>query len=500
MTVRPLLAVVLALVAGLLSAAAFDPFSAPYAMVVGVAVLIVALRGLAAARVRWILVTGAVYGLAFMAVLIWWMNAVSAAAYVSLVLAQVVIFALVAVPLRAALRLRWWPLWAGAVWVAGEWFRSSYPFSGFPWGRLGHTAVDTPFDAWVRVGGMPWLSFVMFLLAASLVVLVGGRLLHRALAAGTVVALLLVGAVLPAGVVGQHGTAQVALVQGDVPGVFLTWPRGEITSLHLAETRRLANDVTAGRVPAPDVVLWPEGAVDVDPYANPSVGAQLSAMSERVGAPLVVGGIFDGPTADTAYNESVVWDADGPGDRYVKRKLVPYGEYVPFRQALGDRAPQVARMSRDVPRDMLAGDSSVPLRIGSLTIGGSICWDLAYDDIVRDAASADADVLGGQTSNAAFTGTAQPEQQWKISRLRALETGRWMLVPSTNGISGVADARGEVVERAPLHEPATISVEVPLASGLTPALTVGPWVQWALVGLGALGWFLGWRAGRRGRP
>ena len=483
----------LTIVAGLLSAAAFDPFNVPYSMVLGVAVLVVVLRGLADARLRLVLLVGAVYGLSFMTVLIWWMNAVSLAAYVSLVLAQVVILALITVPLRAALRLSWWPLWGAAVWVAGEWFRSSFPFSGFPWGRIGHTAVDTPLQTWVRLGGMPWLSFVMFLLAACLIVLVMGRTRERTLAAVTVLAALLVGSVLPAGVTGQHGTARFALVQGDVPGDFLTWPRGEVLLMHLRETERLGEDVAAGRVPQPDVVVWPEGVVDIDPYANPGVARELENASADVGAPLVVGGIFDGPTPDTAYNESIVWDTDGPGDRYVKRRLVPYGEYVPFRQALGDRAPQVARMSRDVPRDMLSGDESVPLRVGGLRLGGSICWDLAYDGIIRDATQADTDVLTGQTSNAAFTGTAQPEQQWKIARLRALETGRWMLVPSTNGISGVADAHGDVVQRAPMHEPATISVEVPLASGRTPALVLGPWVQWLLVGLGGLGWLLGVR-------
>ncbi len=482
-----------AVLAGLLSAAAFDPFNLPYAMVLGVAVLVVVLRRLTAARVRLVLAVGAMYGLSFMVVLIWWMNAVSLAAYIALVAAQVVIFALIAVPLRAALRLSWWPLWGAAVWVAGEWFRSSFPLSGFPWGRLGHTAVDTPFEAWVRLGGMPWLSLVMFLLAASLVVLVGGAVRHRALAAATVLGTLLVGTVLPTGVVGERGTTDVALVQGDVPGAFLTWPRGEVFALHIAENRRLAAAVEAGEVPQPDVVIWPEGAVDIDPYANPAVAEELRRASVTVDAPILVGGIFDGPTPETAYNESTVWNADGPGDRYVKRKLVPYGEYVPFRQRLGDAAPQVARMSRDVPRDMLAGDSSEPLEVAGLLIGGSICWDLAYDEIIRDAARAETDFLSGQTSNAAFTGTAQPEQQWKISRLRALETGRWMLVPSTNGISGVADAHGDVVERAPMHEAATISVEVPRASGRTPALMLGPWVQWALVGLGLLGWFLGWR-------
>jgi apolipoprotein N-acyltransferase len=98
-----------------------------------------------------------------------------------------------------------------------------------------------------------------------------------------------------------------------------------------------------------------------------------------------------------------------------------------------------------------------------------------------------------QTSNASFTGTPQPEQQFKISRLRAIETGRWVLVPSTNGISGIIDATGQVVARAPLHAPATLSASVPLADGSTLGVLVGRWLEYALMlgGLVAVGW--AWR-------
>ena len=98
-----------------------------------------------------------------------------------------------------------------------------------------------------------------------------------------------------------------------------------------------------------------------------------------------------------------------------------------------------------------------------------------------------------QTSNASFTGTAQPEQQFKISRLRAIETGRWVLVPSTNGISGIIDAAGRVVVRAPMHEPATLSAAVPLATGPTLGVLIGRWLDYALMlaGLATVGW--AWR-------
>jgi apolipoprotein N-acyltransferase len=164
---------------------------------------------------------------------------------------------------------------------------------------------------------------------------------------------------------------------------------------------------------------------------------------------------------------------------------VPYGEYVPFRNALGGFVP---RVDRDIPRDMVAGNEPGALTIGGVRIGDTICYDIAYDGVVAQAIAADAQVLVVQTSNAAFTGTSQPEQQWDISRLRALETGRWVLVPSTNGISGVIDADGQVVARAPMRQPATIETDVPLASGSTPAATLSRPLGWLLALAGVMGW------------
>src|SRR5690606_12729719 len=135
-------------------------------------------------------------------------------------------------------------------------------------------------------------------------------------------------------------------------------------------------------------------------------------------------------------------------------------------------------------------------------LGDTICWDVAYDDVVGGSIEHGAEMIVVQTSNASFMdfgrGT-QPEQQFAISRLRAIETGRWVLVPSTNGVSGIIDAHGEVVERAPLKESATMIADVPLADGVswgvsarTPAIIVATVLTLA-------GWAAGVRSGRRNR-
>lgn len=490
------LAAPLGAVAGLLSAAAFDPWSVPYAMIIGVALLVWVLRRQRDARVGAVLLTGAVYGLAFMGPLIWWMNAVSNGAYVALVAAQVVMLALVAVPLRAVLRLPGWPLWGAAAWVLGEQVRGDFPFSGFPWGRLAHTSIDTPLSSYARVVGMPGTSALLFVLAAMLVVLAGSGRVRRAGAVLVVVTAILGGLVLPTGLAGPGTERRIAAIQGNTPGAFLTWPRGEIGELHLAETQRYADAVAAGTQRVPDLVVWPENALDVDPLTDPDLARRIEALVQRLGAPILVGGILDGLTDTTAYNAGIVWDADGPGEGYVKRKLVPYGEYVPFRRELGDLVP---RIDRDIPRDMLPGRRAGDLQAGSLVVGDTICWDIAYDGIVREAVHGGAEVLVVQTSNASFTGTSQPAQQFKISRLRAIETGRAAVVPSTNGISGIVDARGRVVAEAPREQPATLVADVGTATGQTPATRAGRWPAAGLAILGLLGWALGARDLRRSR-
>lgn len=482
-----------ALGCGIVTSLAFDPAAFWPAAIAGVAGLFVLIHHLDDSSWFRVLLAGVAFGLGFMAPLIWWMNAVSAGAYVALVLAQALFFGVIAVALRAATGLPSWWAWFSAIWAAGELARSSVPFSGFPWGRLAHTVIDSPLEGYVRLLGMPATSAIVAALAAGVawVVLYGRGWFLRVVAASAVT--LGVGVFLPIGLAGADEPpreAEFALVQGDVPGEFLTWQAGEIFALHAAETRQLVHRVRSGKQPRPAVVLLPENATDIDPGRDPAQVRMIERLSRQLDAPILVGGLFDGPTPDTAYNAGIVWTASGPGDRYIKRMLVPYGEYVPFRQLLGPIVPQFDRF---IPRDMVPGDRPGTLRAGNVILGDAICWDIAYDDQVRDNVRRGADVLVVQTSNASFTGTYQPAQQFKISRLRAIETGRWVLVPSTNGISGIIDASGRVVAEAPLRQPAILRASVRLARGSTPGVMVGPWLAYGLAALGVVGVVLGWR-------
>lgn len=484
----------LAVVAGAFGSLAYPPVHQPVTMIASLGVFLAVLWWVRD-RSGWLsALIGAAYGLGFMAILIWWMNAVSSGAYVALVIAQTVMYALAGVGLWLVLRLPAWPLWGAAVWVAFETFRGSQPFSGFPWGRLVHVTADTPLASWTRLIGAPATSALVFLAIALIVAAVVTPARVRTVTAAAVMCgAVLLGVLLPTGSAGAERTIDIAVVQGNIPGAFGSWPRGEIFTLHVEATQRLADDIAAGERPRPEFVLWPENSLDIDPERNARVPELLNELEASVGAPILVGGILDGPDADTAYNAGFVWEGGAEQGRYVKRNLVPYGEYVPFRQVLGDLVP---RFDREIPRDMLPGDEIGTLDIAGLRVGDAICWDIAYDTAIADAVKDGAELLVVQTSNASFTGTAQPDQQWLISKLRAVETGRSLAVASTNGISGVVDAHGRTLAIAPREQPAIMSVQVELATGVTWGVRLGTVFMWMLCAAGGVGAILGGRERR----
>jgi apolipoprotein N-acyltransferase len=159
---------------------------------------------------------------------------------------------------------------------------------------------------------------------------------------------------------------------------------------------------------------------------------------------------------------------------------VPFGEYIPFRDQL---AGLIERLDQ-IPRDFYAADEPGNLRVGPADVGDVICFEIAYDDLVRDVVTGGADVLVVQTNNATYTGTGQPQQQLAISRLRALEHGRTVLVAATSGISAVVEPDGDVARRAPERTARTLVTDIALHDGTTLATRLGALPEWVLAALG----------------
>jgi len=469
----------IALLLGVLLALSFPPVSWWPLAFVAVGGLSLTCRGVSPARGA---LAGALFGFGFVVTAMWWLHIIVPGVQVAVAVAQTPFFALLGLALSATSRLPGWPLWGACCWVGTELLRGNVPFGGLPWDRLGTAVVDAPVVAWVRYGGEAGLTLVVALVGTLLAAAVACLPEGRRLAAGAnlaVAALLFAGsALLPVGLQGAPGReVTVAVVQGNVPGSGLqsfSVPRVTLQN-HVAATLDLADDVRAGRVPAPDVVVWPENASDIDPFRDAQARAQIQRAVDAVGVPVIVGAVTDGPRPDQVRGSGIVWLPDtGPADRYAKRRLVPFGEWVPFRPAVTALVPLLAT---ETPRDFVPGERPGVVDAGPVAVGAVMCFEVAYDGAVRDVAADRVDVLAVQTNNAFYLGTAQLDQQWAITRMRAVETGRAVAVAATTGISGLIGPDGHVLARSEGRAQQVLVARVPAGQGRTPGVRWGAWVE-----------------------
>ncbi|MGW4895120.1 apolipoprotein N-acyltransferase [Kitasatospora sp. NPDC004240] len=493
----------LAALAGLLLALAFPPFDLWPLSLVGVAALSLLTRGRTARQGAW---TGFAFGLPFFLLLLSWLRVVGWDATIGLSIIEALFLAAMGAALALTSRLPGWPAWAACLWVTQEWARDRLPLGGFPWGRLAFANTATPYTPLAALGGAPLVTFAVALsgtlLAWAALRLRGGvrapRPVHAAAGALGAVAAMLVGHLVPVPTAAAD-TVKVALIQGNVanPGMdFLGRPMMVLNN-HASATEQLAADIAAGRAERPDIVIWPENSSDLDPFSDPLAYRRIDEAVKAINVPTLVGTLVDGPDEQHVQNEGIVWDPKtGPGASYTKQHPVPFGEYVPFRDEL---SKVITRLQR-VARDFYPGDHNGVMQLGPARIGDVICFEVAYDEIVRDTVDKGARVLVVQTNNATYAKTGQPEQQLAMSRLRAVEHGRAVLIAATSGISAVIAPDGSVVTRSEELTAAKLSAVVPLRDDLTVAARVGAAPEWTLAAAGLLACGLAVLAGRRRRP
>ncbi|HSU02920.1 MAG TPA: apolipoprotein N-acyltransferase [Nocardioides sp.] len=491
----------LALVGGLVLAAAFEPVGISWLMPLGIAALVFSVRGLRP-RLAWI--PSLLFGITFTYAVMVWMRSVGTDAWIAMCALEASFFVPLGLGLSWSLRLRAWPLWAALWWVGIETWRSGFPFSGMPFGRLVFATADTPW-----ADALPWIGMTgVSLLVALTGTTLAWLLLHlrdttrTAVAVLAGLALVTVAPVLVPYEVEESGTTTVAAVQGDVPGTGLdvVAVNREVTANHVRLTQELAEAVAAGERPQPDLVVWPENSTAVDPFSDAGVNAGIVAATDAIGVPVVVGAMANDPLDDGhVLNQGIVFRPGlGSGDRYTKRHPVPYGEYIPFR---GSLIPESYGKLRMVPRDMVRGTSLEPLRVGDVLVADAICFDVAYDEGIGGQVARGAELVTVQTSNAMFSRTGQLAQQFEISRLRALETGRWVVVAAINGISGVVRPDGEVVASVPARGQEVLVETVGLSTTTTPAVRLGVWparLALLFLVLHAAGVLVAYRRRRRG--
>ncbi|WP_024288171.1 apolipoprotein N-acyltransferase [Cellulomonas sp. KRMCY2] len=377
------------------------------------------------------------------------------------------------------------------LWVGLEEARSVWPFGGFPWGRLAFSQADSPLGRMAWLGGTPLVSAVVVVVGVMLAL---AFLAMRRIDIGVASGYLLLGAVVvgsgwlvPLDSSAQAGRLTVGAVQGNVPNLGLdSFQQARLVlDNHLTGTYALLDQVEPGAL---DLVLWPENGTDIDPRADATAGAAVSAAAQALGAPILVG-TDEYPESGGRLNEGLLWDpALGPVDSYAKQHPAPFAEYIPMR----DIARRFSEAVDRVRTDMVPGTEVGLLELDSarlgrvVGIGDVICFEVAYDDLVRDAVLAGAEVLVVQTNNATFGATDESTQQLAMSRLRAIEHGRATVQISTVGVSAVITPAGLVVADTGLFTAEQMVAGLPLRTELTPATRFGDGLTWALRALAVI--------------
>lgn len=480
-----LFTLLLALTGGLLLAAAFPPAGFWPLAPLGPALLALALRR---GSPRAACGVGMVFGAAFFFPLLSWIVNVASYVWLALAIAETVIFGVLAVGQRLLLRGRAWPLGVAGWWVAAEALRDRWPWGGFPWGRIAMSQAGAPTRGWAAIAGAPAVTFVVALAGAALalvIVRLGESGPKRATAALAFAATAGV-AVLPAAftldpVAAGAKTAEVAAIQGNVPQrrtLAAQLNDMVVTANHARATLELARRVHASAVPKPDLVVWPENSTDIDPGLDPEVAGEIAQATDAVGGPVLVGAVLQYPLR----NAGQLWlPGRGPTQVYVKRRLVPFGEVIPFRGFLNMITP----LTQLQPADFTPGRANVVLRTPSgIRLGDAICYEIGFDDLVRSEVWAGANLLAMQTNDATFERdgqTGETGQQLEMARLRAIEHDRAVVVANTIGYSAMIAPDGALISKSGTWRQAILQARVPLVTHTTLADRAGPWPEYVII-------------------
>ena len=349
-----------------------------------------------------------------------------------------------------------------------EALRFSFPFGGVPLATLAISQAASPIAPIVRVGGPLLLTYVVFqvgfLLANLRDTKMPQRTVHVLLIAFVVLAVLPV-----AGSIAPHGhdigrSLNIAAVQGGGPQgtLAINTNSRDVVTRHLDATRTISGVSTASDKQL-DLVIWPENVIDVSSFSSSVERAEVAAEAARLNAPFLVGITED---LDNRYftNAQVVVNTDGSlGDRYDKVRRVPFGEFVPMRGLLEAVGAPVDR----IPRDAMAGHDTAILRAADTTIAVVISWEVFFAGRANEGIERGATLLVNPTNGSSYTGTILQTQQIASSRLRALETGRWLVQVSPTGFSAFVSPSGQVFDRTGVSEQHVIIREVQLRSGRT---------------------------------
>ena len=346
--------------------------------------------------------------------------------------------------------------------VLGEALRWVVPFGGVPMSNLALGQVDAPWVDVVRIAGPLLLVAVVGVLAVAVEAAAARQPRRSIIAVGTVVLLLVVAGSAPSGrddapidvaVVQAGGQLGTNAVDSDVAAVF---------DRHVAAMDAQPPDV--------DLVVWSESsAVSDGPLQSSARMDQLRTLADRFDATIIAN--FSEREDDHFRNAAVaVAPAIGLVGRYDKVHLVPFGEYVPLRGFIENFADLSL-----IPREAIAGEGAAVLDTPYGPVATVISFEVYFAERVRSGVQAGGRIVTNPTLASSYTTTMVPGQSLASARLRAIESGRWVLQASTTGFTGIVAPDGTVVARSGLRESTVLTAQAQLRSGLTWAIRLGKW-------------------------
>ena len=393
-----------------------------------------------------------------------------------------------------------------SAWLVPEWIRS-YQGLGGPWGLYGASQWQHPAVlALASVGGV-WLVSVALLLANAGLTLLLGAVRPALLASGpqaaapvrrrAALAAAGVGAFVVAAGAGPLAFAltppfpavrqvTVALVQ---PGVI----SDSAASVDASET--LTREYSAGgalQKVHPDLVVWGESSVAYDLATDPALLSGIERLSARDQAEILVNQDSTLPGPDGGQEKvAVLVSPQGIQGRYVKTRLVPFGEYIPFKGQLG----WLTKISKAAPSNMIPGNGAHTLTVTSptgavkpLDVGVLICFESAFPDMSRVETNQGAQLIVYQSSTPTFQGTWGPDQHASLAAIRAAETGRPVVQAALTGDTVAFDARGRQIAWLGQDSQGviTVTLDLPAPAAKTFYDQAGDYVMWSGVAITAL--------------
>jgi len=344
-----------------------------------------------------------------------------------------------------------------AVIVVVETIKSHVPWGGFPWGLIGYAQVDGPIVKLASLGGVALVTFATVIIAGLVLRMFSKRVFGSAL-----FLLIIFTSLFFIDKTNSSELFPIVAIQGNVPriGLELSAQRSAVLNNHLNLTREyLAREESI----KPKLIVWPESSTDIDPLTNIYVANEINELVKSAQVPILVGATTWNENPTGPRNTGILWNTDSTKEFYVKNQLVPFGEYVPYRNVL----TRYIKRFELVPNDYVAGNELGLFQVDDIVFGNVICFEVAYGTYVRQLVNAGAQFITIQTNNATYGNTKQPEQQFQISRFRAIEHKRSVLVASTSGISGAIGPNAEVFSKTEQFKPAVVEVELPIVSAIS---------------------------------